>query len=653
MKKCKWLIADYDSEQVSEVARLNNVPQFIASVIISKGIADKEDMERFIRRDEASFHNPYLLKDMDKAVERIDEAIDKNEKITIYGDYDADGITATYILYTYLKTKTENVNYYIPDRMDEGYGLSNSAIDSFDDTKLIITVDTGITAFEQVEYAKKKGIDTIITDHHTPLDEVPDAVAVIDHKQSDCKYPYKELAGVGVALKLIYALSDCDNEEIKNYFHIASIGTVSDLAYLTGENRYIVQKGLEKLRLTDNTGLKALFKVSNIEQKNILASTIGYTIGPMLNAAGRVSSPYISMDLLLSKNFDDALKFAERLKEENEKRKNEEKLIFAQAFDIIENSSLKDDGVIVVSGEGWHHGVIGIVSSRITEHYYKPSVVISTDGEFGKGSCRSIDGFNLFEAISSCGDELIKFGGHTMAAGLTIDHDRINSFRTHINEYSEKFLDEDILTPKLYIDCELNINEFSAENVDKLKMFEPYGVGNKTPVFCICNASVRSVRISKTHAFLNLEKDGIIFTVPAFNRSAEFADVESGDIIDVAGTVNVNEYNGMRTAQMILRDWRYAQKQVISRDDVASVYRALSCIENSVSEKKFLKPLLKNISWHKFDICVNILQELDIISDYRLSDEHIEFKKGANFKGKTNLDDSAIYCRYKMLERRQ
>lgn len=652
MREKKWIISSYTKEQTEEIARLYGVPKFVAATLLSKGVSEREDIERLTRRDVSSFHNPYLLKDMDKAVERIDEALDNDEKITVYGDYDADGITASYILYTYLKTKTDKVDYYIPDRLDEGYGLSESAIDTLTDTDLIITVDTGITACEQVEYAKTKGIDVIITDHHTPLDEIPDAVAVIDHKQSDCRYPYKELAGVGVALKLAYALSDCDESVFEKYCHIAAIGTVADLAELTGENRYIVQRGLDMLRCTKNIGLKALFKVANIDQTAISASTIGFGIGPMLNAAGRVASAYMTMDLLLSDNPANAFEMAERLCDENNKRKNEEKAIADEAFEIIDNSSLAEDGVIVVSGEGWHHGVIGIVASRITERYYKPSVVISTDGEYGKASCRSVEGFNLFEAIGACSDDLVKYGGHKMAAGLTLEQDKIDDFRNHINEYAKELLTEDVLTPKLHIDCELDMDEFTPESIEKLKIFEPYGIGNKTPVFCITGAVIRSIRISKTHAFLNLEKDGIMFTVPAFNKAEQFANAGGGDIIDVAGTLNINEYNGAITAQMILNDWRYSEKFCIKREDVASAYRVLSASENTV-EKEFVKAALDGVSLHKFYICLNIMEELDIIKNVVMSDECITFERSANFKGKTELEDSFLYRQYKYEGRRQ
>ncbi len=652
MKNCKWIIADYTTEQIEEIARLNCVPKFVAAVLLSKGLTSREDIERFTRRDSTAFHNPYLLKDMDKAVERIDEALDNGEKITVYGDYDADGITAAYILYTYLKTKTDNVNYYIPDRIDEGYGLSNSAIDALADTNLIITVDTGITACEQVEYAKLKGIDVIITDHHTPLEQIPDAVAVVDHKKEDCRYPYKELAGVGVALKLAYALSDCDDDIIQRYCHMAAIGTIADLAEITGENRYIVQRGLQSLHKTDNIGLKALFSVANIEQRNISAATIGFIIGPMLNAAGRVASAYMSLDLLLSDKLADALDMAQRLCDENNKRKSEEKAIAQQAFDIIEKSPLKDDGVIVVSGEGWHHGVIGIVASRVTERYYKPSIVVSTDGELGKASCRSVEGFNLFEAISACSDDLVKFGGHKMAAGLTVEQGRIDDFRSHINAYAKDLLTEEVLTPKLHIDCQLDMDEFTPTNIEKLKLLEPYGVGNKTPVFCICGAMIRNIRISKPHAFLNLEKDGILFTVPAFNKADAFENAGSGDMIDIAGTLNINEYNGTRTPQMILQDWRYSDNFCIRRDDIAQVYRLLCASDGSVY-KEFMKAALKDVSLHKLYICMNILQELDIIKDLDIDGESVTFRRGINFNGKTDLDNSPLYNKYRHEERRR
>lgn len=649
MKKCKWIIADHDPEKISEIARVNNVPRFVAAALLSRNLTDRESVSRFMQCDASSFHNPYLLKDMEKAIERIDEAVDNNERITVFGDYDADGITATYVLYTYLKEHTDNVDFYIPDRLDEGYGLSESAIDTLSDTKLIITVDTGITAYDQVEYAKQKGIDIIVTDHHTPVDIIPDAYAVIDPKQADCRYPYKELAGVGVALKLVYALADCDRSVFDRYCHIASIGTVADLAELSGENRYIVQSGIKKLRYSDNVGLKALFNAASIEQKSISASTVSFTIGPMLNAAGRVASAYTSLNLLLCGNIADATALAEKLCGENERRKNEEKLITQQAFEIVEETSAKDDNVIVVSGKDWHHGVIGIVASRITDYYYKPSVIISTDGTQGKASCRSIEGFNIFEAITACSEDLVKFGGHTMAAGLTIEEDKIPDLKAHINNYAKTALTKDILTPKLHIECELDMCEFDIKNIEKLSVLEPCGVGNKTPVFCIRGATVRSIKESKSHAFLSLEKDGYMFIVPAFNKVEEFKNAGAGDVIDIAGTLNINEYNGINSPQMILKDWHYSSNYSIKRDDVAQVYRMLSP-ECRVIHKEFLKASLKDMSLHKAFVCLHILQELNIIKELSIEGEDVTYETGENFRGKTSLDKSPIYRNYKNLE---
>lgn len=652
MRSCKWITNNYTPEQIEEIARLNNVPKFMAAVLISRNLVNKEDIEYFVRKDPSHFHNPYLMKDMEKAVERIDDALDGDEKITVYGDYDADGITAAYILYTYLKTKTENVSYYIPDRIDEGYGLNCGAIASMKDTDLIITVDTGITACEQVEYAKELGIDVIITDHHTPLEQIPDAVAVIDPKQADCNYPYKELAGVGVALKLVSALADCDGKIFEKYCHIAAIGTVADLAELTGENRYIVRCGIEKLRTTDSIGIKALCSAASVDTLAISASTIGFTIGPMINAAGRVATAYTALELLLSDNPTDAMAAARRLCDENNRRKSEEKAIAKEAFEIIDNSLLKDDGVIVVSGDGWHHGVIGIVASRITEHYYKPSIVISTDNGIGKGSCRSVEDFNLFEAISACSDVLLKFGGHKMAAGISVETDKIDDFRRLINEYSEKLLTDEVLTPKLHIDCELDMAEFNTECIEKLSMLEPYGLGNKTPIFSICRALVKSIRFSGTHAFLNLEKDGHLFTVPAFNKATAFAEAGEGDLIDIAGTVGINEYNGARSAQIILRDWRYSKDLIIKRDDIAQVFRLLSSSDGSI-DKEFMKASLKNLSLHKVYICLNIMEELKILKNISACGECISFERGENFSGKTDLESSPAYQRYKPGERRK
>ncbi len=651
MSKFKWIIADHSRESISEIAHANNVPKFMAATLITRNLTDRDSIARFMRCEATSFHNPYLLKGMDEAVERIDQAIEDGEKITVFGDYDADGVTAAYIIYTYLKDKTNNIDYYIPDRTDEGYGLSESAIDSLKGTTLIITVDTGITAFEQVKYAKGKGIDVIITDHHTPLDEIPDAVAVINPKQADCTYPYKSLAGVGVAFKLVYALSDCDKAVFDRYSHIAAIGTIADLAELTGENRYIVQCGLGRLRITDNMGIRALFDVASIDRNNISASTISFSVGPMLNATGRISSAYTSLELLLSKSREEATALAGQIVSDNELRKSEERAITEQVLELIESTDVKDDSVLVVSGKDWHHGVIGIVSSRVTERYYKPSVIISTDGVEGKASSRSIEGFNLFEAINACSDDLVKFGGHIMAAGLTIEDGKIADFRKHINEYSAPLLTEDILTPKLYIDCEIDMAEFDVKNISCLKTFEPCGIGNRTPTYCICGATVRNIKISKAHAFLNLEKDGYIFTAPAFNMAEEFVNTGTGDVIDIAGVLNINEFNGSASPQMIVKDWRYADTYTISRDDVAQVYKLLYTCEGMV-DRGYMKSFLQGVSPYKAVICMKVLEELKIIEELYTEGEFITFARGDNFKVKTELERSPLYMKHSVEGRR-
>lgn len=651
MPKCKWIISNHSRESISEIAQANNVPKFMAATLITRNLTDRDSIARFMRCEATSFHNPYLLKGMEDAVERIDMAIENGEKITIFGDYDADGVTAAYILYTYLKDKTDNVDCYIPDRTDEGYGLSESAIDSLEGTTLIITVDTGITACEQVEYARGKGIDVIITDHHTPLDKLPDAVSVINPKQADCNYPYKSLAGVGVAFKLVYALSDCDKAVFDRYSHIAAIGTIADLAELTGENRYIVQCGLGRLRITDNMGIRALFEVASIDRNNISASTISFSIGPMLNATGRISTAHTSLKLLLSKSREEATELAKQIVGDNELRKSEERAITEQVLELIENTDVKDDNIIVVSGNGWHHGVIGIVSSRVTERYYKPSVIISTDGAEGKASSRSIEGFNLFEAISACSEDLVKFGGHIMAAGLTIEDSKIADFRRHINEYAAPLLTEDILTPKLYIDCEIDMAEFDVKNISCLKAFEPCGIGNRTPTYCICGATVRNIKISKNHAFLNLEKDGYIFTAPAFNMAEEFINTGTGDVIDIAGTLNINEFNGSASPQMIVKDWHYTDTYTVSRDDVAQVYKLLYTCDGMV-DRGFMKSFLQGVSPYKAVICMQVLDELGIIEDLYVDGEFITYIKGENFKVKTDLERSPLYIKYST-ERRQ
>ncbi|MBO5370237.1 MAG: single-stranded-DNA-specific exonuclease RecJ, partial [Clostridia bacterium] len=436
----KWLLFDKNDNKAELIAQKFNISPVTAQVLINRGITEESQVYDFINPDIGQFLNPFDMKNMKEATECICFHIEKGSKIAVFGDYDVDGITSTYILYDYLKNLGVDAVYYIPNRSDEGYGLNTGAVDSLcaEGVQLIITVDVGITAINEVDYIKSKGIDVVVTDHHTPIDKLPEANAVINPKIDGCKYANKELAGVGVAFKLVYALSGCKKEIIDKYSAFACIGTIADMVPLVGENRFIASYGLKCIPHCDNIGLKSLIEISNIDADCIDSGNISFAIAPRLNAAGRIDSAETSVNLFLTKDDEEAHRLASILDSENKERQDEEQKILESAIGIIEEQKLYNDNVIVVANHGWHHGIIGIVSSKITEKYYKPSTVISiNDDGSAKASGRSISGFNLFDSLSACSDVLTKFGGHELAAGFSLNESDIDLFRNKINEYSK------------------------------------------------------------------------------------------------------------------------------------------------------------------------------------------------------------------------
>lgn len=650
----KWIILGCDEEKALQISKKYKISPLIASVILNRGITSDEEIEHYILKDESLFFDPFLMTDMEKAVDFIKNAVLKNTKIAVYGDYDVDGITSTYIIYDYLKSIGADVIYYIPDRADEGYGVNTGAISALKDkgVGLIITVDVGITAVLETEFAKECGIDIIITDHHTPKDVLPDAVAVINPKTDDNKYPNKELAGVGVAYKLVYALSGCNKEIMEKYSEAASIGTIADMVPLKGENRFIASFGLKKLKETRNPGLLALMKVARIDKTQITSSNISFGIAPRLNAAGRIASAAVSVDLFLEKDKEKAFETATCLDEDNKNRQAEEHAIMLEAEEIINENKLYNDDVIVVAKKGWHHGVIGIVSSKITEKYYKPSTVISiNDDGSAKASGRSISGFNLFDALSECSDSLLKFGGHDLAAGFSLLEEKIGEFRNKINEYAKEVMTEDILTPKLTIDAMLSPEDITCELASDMDILEPFGIGNKTPVFCIENSTVASSRMHKSgkHVFLNLEKSRKKVDAPAFNMGHRIGGILPGEHISVAGTININRFRGIDNVQFIIKDFKKCDKSVITEDALRIVF---ICIKNFVGKNIFhfklgeLKEKINsagcNLGISKIKIALDIFKELELLSaDFNR--DMVSVTRGKNFYSKCSLEDSLIY----------
>lgn len=560
MLKKKWLLREFDKQRVVEMSKRFHISPLTAIILYNRGIQDDEAVDRFLSKDLSVLHDPYLLQDMEKAASRIRQAQENKEKITIYGDYDVDGITSIAILYKHLCEMGIEVDYYVPDRMQEGYGINRDALDKIREggTTLIITVDTGITAVEESEYAKEIGLDVIVTDHHECKEQIPAVYAAIDPKRKDCSYPFKSLAGVGVVFKLIQALDDKESlpELMEKYSDLMCLGTVADISPLVDENRVIVTEGLKRFRATKNVGLKALIDVST-NGKAITTSTIGYTIAPRINASGRLGCASRSVELFLTDDENRAKELAESLCEENTLRQQTEQKMFREAMEYLEtHPEVKDDNVIVIPHENWHHGIVGIVSSKITEKFYKPSILFAIDGDEAKGSGRSVNGFNLFGALESSSDLLEKFGGHELAAGLTIKAANIEEFRKKINNCSKDQFSETMLTPTILLDAAIKVPYITLETVNDINRLQPFGVDNPTPLFAVRNIKIHKISVMSEgkHLRMTLLKDGKYLDSVGFGMGEYYQHLQEGDFIDVAFSLDINDYKGFQNVQLILKD---------------------------------------------------------------------------------------------------
>lgn len=567
MLEKKWLIKEFDKEKVVDISKKFNVSPLVSIILYNRGVSTESDIKGFLNSSISKMHDPYLLKDMDKAVERIKKALSEKEKITIYGDYDVDGITSIAILYKHFKEMGMDVEYYIPDRIQEGYGVNKVALDKIkaNGTKVLITVDTGITAIDETEYAKSIGLDIIITDHHECKEQIPNSYAAIDPKRKDCGYPFKNLAGVGVAFKLIQALDDNKSLEalIDKYADLVCLGTVADISPLVDENRIIVNEGLARFKNTKNIGLEALINVStNVNnRKGITTSTIGYIIAPRINASGRLGRASRSVELFLTQDKAQAEELAEELCRENVVRQQTEQEMFKEALDYIEkNPELMNDDILVIPHENWHHGIVGIVSSKITEKFYKPSILFAVNGEEAKGSGRSISGYNLFEALEHCSDVLSKFGGHELAAGLSIKTDRIDEFRQKINEFSKGKITS-CLCPTIEIDAMIKVPYITLDTVNDINRLQPFGVENPTPVFAARNLRIHRISVMSDgkHLRMTLFKDGKYIDAVGFGMGEYINHLKEGDIINVAFGLDINDYKGFQNVQIILKDIKLSE----------------------------------------------------------------------------------------------
>ena len=524
-----------------------------------RGITTAQEIEDFLHND-TEIEPPWDIKDMEKACVRVHEAIAQEELICVYGDYDADGVTSTALLYSYLEAVGAHVMYYIPSREAEGYGMNNSAVDTLHQkgVKLIVTVDNGIAAINEIRYAKSLGVDTVVTDHHMPLGELPDACAVVDLHRSDCPSRFKQLSGVGVAFKLIMALEGeyCDVDSLLDmYADLLCLGTIGDIVELKSENRVFVKRGLLSMRHTERTGLYALIRNAGLMGKPITAGNVSFTLVPRINAVGRLGASGRSVELLLTNDEEEAGEFAAAMSYDNAERQQIERDILEKIdARVTRDPRLVMDKVLVLDGENWHQGVVGIVASRIREIYGKPTIIISRDGENAKASGRSVEGFALCDAVAACGDLLTHYGGHPMAAGLSLPSANIDVFRKRINDYADR--QSTMPFDTLHIDCKLNPAAISLDLVGELNVMKPYGAGNPTPVFGFFNMVLTNIipLSNNKHLRLVLSRGSVSMSAMLFFTSTEDFPYEKGEVLDIAATLEINEYNDRSSVSVIIKD---------------------------------------------------------------------------------------------------
>lgn len=555
----KWQIYETDENKIKELQEKYQMNQLLATILVNRKLTEKEDIRLFLEPTRKDFHDPFLMTDMEKAVERIIKAIEEQEKVTIYGDYDVDGITSITVLKSFLQDRQLEVETYIPNRLEEGYGLNQKAIEKIahQGCQLMITVDCGISAIEEIKYANLLGIETIVTDHHEPGSELPEAIAVIDNKRKDSKYPFRELAGVGVVFKLIQAIGmklGLKEEEYLKYLDIVCVGTISDIVPLVNENRVIAKLGLMLIRQTKNIGLRSIIQSSGYSK--IDSNSISFGIAPRINACGRMGKAEEALELLLSKNYNQVSELTQRLNRHNQIRQETEKSIFENAVKQIEKENLNEKNAIIVGGENWHHGVIGIVSSKITEMYFKPSILLSFEEDgIGKGSGRSIPGFDLHDALMQCMDTIEKFGGHSMAVGITVKKENFIKFRKEFEAITQEAQIDKIL-PVIQVDSKIDVKDINKDMVESLKQLEPFGEGNRMPVFVFKNLKIDSIRALSEgkHLKLTLKDNSTIINSIGFNLGHLAEEYRIGDKIDVVGVLEINSFNGVDSLQINMKD---------------------------------------------------------------------------------------------------
>ena len=557
----KWECYQTDEEKVKKMAKEYNISPLIATILVNKNLEEKKDIDKFLNPTRNDFYDPYLMPDMEIAINRIIDAIEKREKIIIYGDYDVDGITSITVLKKFLLERGAIVDDYIPNRLDEGYGLNKKAIKKIVEEKytLMITVDCGISGIDEVEYANSLGLETIITDHHEQAEKLPRALAVVDAKRKDNKYPFNQLAGVGVVFKLIQGIGiklNLEEKEYLKFLDLVCVGTISDIVPLVDENRVIAKLGLKLVKVTKNIGLKTL--LNSIGYKNIDSTCVSFGLAPRINACGRMGHQEEALKLFLTEDPNEAGRIANKLNEYNRERQEKEKKIFTEALEMIKNDK-NDKPCIILAGENWHHGVIGIVASKVTEMYFKPSILICLEDDEGKGSGRSIPGFDLHEALSKCDKYIKKFGGHSMAIGITIKKDEFSKFKEQFEEYASS-CNIDKIVPVIHIDEEVSLRNINKEVVKELSLLEPFGEGNKMPLFLYKNLKIHSIRALSEgkHLKLTLKDDNYMIDAIGFNMGELANEYLIGNKVDIVGTLEINNFNNNDNIQINLKDIRKA-----------------------------------------------------------------------------------------------
>lgn len=656
----RWEILPIDEKKQILLEKNLHISSSLAEILTRKNL-DEDSAKLFLNPTKIPYHDPFLLKDMEKACQRLLLALKNKEKICIYGDYDVDGVSSTALLMTVFTKLGFNIDYYLPDRHSEGYGLHieslQKLIPKYD---LLITVDCGITALDEVDYAKDK-IDMIITDHHLPREILPDAFAIINPTQTQCNYPNKNLCGVGVAFKLcqgLYQSLNKDIHELENYLDIVALGTIADIVPLVDENRRIVKKGLANIQ---NLGIKTLIEICNYDENNINTGHIGFGVAPRLNAAGRLTHASIAVELLLTTDKQTAHQKALYLDEENKQRQEIVENIFHEAVKKIEENNLQENKIIIVVGENWHEGVIGIAASRLQEKYYRPIIIIATKDNIGKASCRSIDGLHMKNALTYCEQDLMVYGGHSKAAGFTIDLTKLDDFISHMQTYANEHLTDEDLIPIYQVETVLTPQDITMDFIEELSLLEPFGMGNPKPQFVCQNLLVtKSMKMGKenNHLRFNFAYNNTQYTAIGWHM-ADVADDINNKYVDILFQPELNHWNDHTYLQFKLSDLRQSKQKISyleefpAYDTIGKIYLCLRNQEKkygqSIFSLKDCQSLLKqiynlNLSDYSMKQCLIILSEINILTINQdkikllsLPNQKIDIKNSPTFAKRFNL----------------